>query len=202
LTERIVFIEEGGPRLECLLEINEGPGGVVIAHPHPLYGGDMYNQVVETVSRAYSRNGITTVRFNFRGVGGSGGAYDNGVGEREDVGRVIDYLSGIGKTKLHLVGYSFGAWVNALAGASLTGVEHWIMVSPPVAFLDFEEVSYNNRLSLVIAGSEDYMAPESMLRDACRRWNPSVRLEIVPGADHFYCEKLSELGRVLDEFLQ
>jgi len=58
---------------------------VVITHPHPLYGGDMHNNVVDTVSYAYQKNGYTTLRFNFRGVGGSQGSYSDGIGEQEDV---------------------------------------------------------------------------------------------------------------------
>jgi hypothetical protein len=197
-----VFIEQGGPVLECLFEAGEGTRGVVITHPHPLYGGDLYNDVVETVSRAYKNSGFTAMRFNFRGVGRSGGVYDNGSGERDDVLRALEYLSDIGKSELHLAGYSFGAWVNGMALGLAADVTCAVMVSPPVAFLDFDEMKPDQRLKLVVAGSMDDMAPGSMLREGCRTWNPQARLEIVAGADHFYMERLPELGRIINEFLQ
>lgn len=202
MAEKTVFIEGEGPRLEGLLEINDGVGGVVVTHPHPLYGGDMDNGVVEAVSRAYARNGFTTLRFNFRGVGRSGGVYDHGIGEGEDVRRALGYLSGIGKSDLHLAGYSFGAWVNWTALESLPNVARVVMVSPPVEFLNFGETGPDNRLKLVISGSEDDLAPEYMLRDACMKWNPESRLEMVPEADHFYGGKAAELDRILDDFLR
>lgn len=201
MAENTVFIEEEGPRLECLLEVNDGTGGVVITHPHPLYGGDMDNHVVEAVSRVYAQNGITAMRFNFRGVGRSEGTFDHGIGEQDDVIRALAYLSEIGKSDLHLAGYSFGAWVNWMALKSLPNVAQMVMVSPPVAFLKFGETGSDSRLKLVISGSDDDLSPESMLRDACRRWNPLARLEIVQGADHFYSGKLPELRRILDQFL-
>ena len=201
MAEKRVFIEGEGPRLEGLLEINDGTGGVVITHPHPLYGGDMDNGVVEAVSRAYARNGFTTLRFNFRGVGRSDGTFDHGIGEREDVRRALDHLSGIGKSGLHLAGYSFGAWVNWTALESLPNVAYMVMVSPPVEFLNFGETGPDGRLKLVVSGSEDDLAPEYMLRDACMKWNPGARLETVSGADHFYSGKAAELDRILEEFL-
>ncbi|MFO8090833.1 MAG: alpha/beta fold hydrolase [Desulfatiglandaceae bacterium] len=202
MAQEIVFIEQGGPRLECLLEEEKGRRAVVITHPHPLYGGDMYNDVVETVSQAYKNNGFTCMRFNFRGVGRSGGFYDHGDGERVDVLRALEHLMDMGKSDLHLAGYSFGAWINGAALQLSEQVACMVMVSPPVAVLDFDEMKPDERIKLVVAGSGDDMTPESMLRDACGDWNPKARLEIVDGADHFYGGRLPQLGRIIGEFLQ
>ncbi|HDR15861.1 MAG TPA: alpha/beta hydrolase [Desulfobacteraceae bacterium] len=202
MTREIIFIQQDGPALECLLERVEGSRAVVVTHPHPLYGGDMYNDVVETVSQAYKRNNFTTMRFNFRGVGRSSGLYDHGAGERDDVVRALGYLMDLEKSELHLAGYSFGAWVNGMALRLTSDVACAVMVSPPVGFLDFDEMEPDERVKLVLAGSRDDLAPESMLREACRLWNPQVRLEILNGADHFYGGLLPEVGRIIDEFLQ
>ena len=75
----------------------------------------MHNNVVESLVHAYQRAGYATLRFNFRGVGSSQGKYDQGEGEREDVKAALHYLAEQGKNVVDLAGYSFGAWVNALA---------------------------------------------------------------------------------------
>ena len=82
--ENIKFISKG-LLIEGLLSIQEGGNGVVITHPHSLYGGTMYNQVVETLVEVYQEKSFSTLRFNFRGVEGSEGSYDEGKGEQEDV---------------------------------------------------------------------------------------------------------------------
>ena len=79
--EEAVRIPAGPLTLEGLLGRRPGAEGVVVTHPHPLYGGDMHNDVVEALVDAYARAGFTTLRFNFRGTGGSGGRFDGGVGE-------------------------------------------------------------------------------------------------------------------------
>lgn len=202
MTPEIVFIEQGGPRLECLLEHGEGGRAVVITHPHPLYGGTMYNDVVETISQVYKHCGFTTMRFNFRGVGRSEGSYEHGAGEKADVLRAVEFVADLGKFDLHLAGYSFGAWINRAALPESADVTCMVMVSPPVAFLDFEDMEPDERIKLVVAGTQDEMAPEPILRKAYGRWNPKARLELVDGADHFYCARLPALSRIIDEFLQ
>ena len=76
--------------LEAIVEDPGGPGPsyAVICHPHPLFGGTMDNKVVTTVARALQETGIPTLRFNFRGVGASAGAFDQGVGETADADAV------------------------------------------------------------------------------------------------------------------
>ncbi len=83
-TKRVVI--EGEERLEGVLREGTGKGGGVICHPHPLYGGSMWNNVVDAVEMGFFRAGFTTLKFNFRGVGGSTGRYDEGAGETRDVG--------------------------------------------------------------------------------------------------------------------
>ena len=93
MAENRVFIRTEALQLEGLLESVAGDAGVVVTHPHPQYGGDMHNNVLDAIVKAYRKNGYSTLRFNFRGVGASQGAFDNGIGEREDVRAAIAYLS-------------------------------------------------------------------------------------------------------------
>ncbi len=160
--------------------------GVVVTHPHPRYGGDMYNPVVETITRAFQHQGYTTLRFDFRGVGNSQGRYDKGIGEKRDVCRALDYLAQIHMDKICLAGYSFGAWVNAQIHPGDAPVTEMIMVSPPVAFIDFGPIQEIASLKLVITGSRDDIAPAHMIQERLPSWNPTTRFEIIPGADHFF----------------
>ena len=155
MAENEVVIRAEGLQLEGLLENVAGDSGVVVTHPHPQYGGDMHNNVVDAIVGAYRKNGYSTLRFNFRGVGASKGAFDNGIGEQEDVRAAIAYLSELGKKNIDLAGYSFGAWVNALGLETFEQVSRMIMVSPPVGLLDFDPVASDSRIKLVIAGSRD-----------------------------------------------
>jgi alpha/beta superfamily hydrolase len=77
--EEIIFDSEG-LKIEGLLENLQGEMGVVVTHPHPLYGGQMRNNVVESITQAYREQGYSTLRFNFRGVGKSEGSYEDGPG--------------------------------------------------------------------------------------------------------------------------
>ncbi|HYQ90736.1 MAG TPA: alpha/beta fold hydrolase, partial [Candidatus Competibacteraceae bacterium] len=152
MTEHTVHFPAGSLQLEGLLSPAFGDKGVVIAHPHPLYGGDMNNNVVETLARVYRQYGFTTLRFNFRGVGGSQGSYDEGEGEQEDIKAALDYLLDQGKIRLDLAAYSFGAWVSALARTAQDKVQRLILVAPPVDFCDFHNVRSLPKLSLVVTG--------------------------------------------------
>ena len=175
----------GELRLEGALERAPGTRGVVITHPHPLYGGDMDNPVVRAVRLAFREKGCSTLRFNFRGVGESEGRHGNGLEERNDVRAAIAHLQGLGVTEVDLAGYSFGTWVNAGIG---DGFRRMVMVSPPVAFMPFEPGLRLPGLSLVVTGDRDDFAPLEMLRGSSRQWNPQAVLEVIPGADHFYAD--------------
>lgn len=196
MEERINFISESY-EIEGLIEKNDGDLGVVVTHPHPLYGGDMYNPVVETLVRVYRQKGFTTLRFNFRGAGNSQGHFDNGRGEQEDVCSAFEYLTAAGVKTIDLAGYSFGAWVNAYINPKEVNFENMIMVSPPVGFIEFTDVNSMPALKLVATGSRDDIAPPALIQKVLPSWNESARFEIVDGADHFYSGRLDQLSAAL-----
>lgn len=195
--EKTVFFKSENLEMEGLLGRESGDRAVVATHPHPLYGGDMHNPVVAAIVRAYQKKGYSSLRFNFRGVGGSRGNYDDGKGERRDVLAALSYLSDRGFKKIDLAGYSFGAWVNAHANTGNVGYKRMIMVSPPVAFVEFRKVLALPQLALVVAGSRDDIGPPDMIRQSLPGWNPTARFEIIPGADHFYSGVLDALEALL-----
>jgi alpha/beta superfamily hydrolase len=196
MEEKISFLS-GDYELEGLFAKVSGDKGVVITHPHPLYGGDMYNPVVNTIASAYQKNGFATLRFNFRGVGKSQGNYDDGTGEQKDVNSAILYLSEMGIKKIDLAGYSFGAWVNAGLTCEVNPVKNMVMVSPPVGFIDFQPITSINCLKLVIAGNRDNIAPADLIEKMLPTWNQEAHFEVIKGADHFYSGYLEKLESVL-----
>jgi len=198
----MIYFKSGRLSLEGLLEDKPGDKCVIVTHPHPLYGGDMYNNVVDAICNAFQKNEYACMRFNFRGVGGSEGAYDDGKGEQEDVEAAIDYVCSHGKKQIDLAGYSFGAWVNAFGLDKYSEVDRVLMVSPPVNMMDFSSVAYDSRIRLVIAGSNDeYGNPES-IREAMKIWNPDAELRVIQNADHFYWGKTGEIVSIIEEFLK
>jgi alpha/beta superfamily hydrolase len=199
--EEGVRIQSGDISLEGLLDRTEGNKGVVVTHPHPLYGGDMRNNVVEAIAGSYQKAGYTTLRFNFRGVGGSQGAHDNGEGEQVDVRAALGYLRGLGVGTLHLAGYSFGVWVNARLLKDLPDIESSIMISPPIDFMDFSFLELNSKIRLIVTGERDDIASAEKIKRLAPVWNPDVSLHIIPGADHFYLGFTGELQKILDGFL-
>jgi uncharacterized protein len=194
--KKIKIAKDGGGCLEGLIHQGAAGSGVVITHPHPLYGGDMYNNVVEAIQKAYQEKGYSTLRFNFRGVGGSTGRYDEGNGEQQDVLAALNFLEDSGATIIHLAGYSFGAWVNAKI-ADTDSAYPMIMVSPPAAMLAFPEGLKIITLKLVVTGSADEFAPPELIRGLASNWNPSARFEIIDDADHFFWGFADALNTVL-----
>lgn len=173
----------------------------VITHPHPLYGGNMHNPVVETTARAYREKGFTTLCFNFRGVGQSQGHFDDGRGEGQDVLAALAFMAEMGFKSIDLAGYSFGAWINAHIASHSAHCKRLVLVSPPVAFMSFETVSALPHLALVTAGSRDEIGPPDQIRTYLPAWNPNARFEVIPAADHFYSSVLDRLEAVLIESL-
>jgi len=184
-------------KLDALVEHNSTGKGIVITHPHPLYGGNMYNPVVEMIRNVYLEKGYTTLRFNFRGTGKSQGKYDDGQGEQTDVYAAVDALRADGLETIDIAGYSFGAWVNARAVTSDLDVRQMVMVSPPVAMIDFSDVGFLSPLDLVITGGRDDIAPPAQIKKMLSRWNPSSRFKMIESADHFYGGFLTDLGTAL-----
>jgi alpha/beta superfamily hydrolase len=199
--KHIAFMSEN-LRIEGLMDCNADEKGVVITHPHPLYGGDMHNPVVASIQKAYRRSGYATLRFDFRGAGQSQGRYDEGRGERRDVRAAVTSLSEHGVQRMDLAGYSFGAWINALAVSDGMPAERLVMVSPPVAFIDFAAIQALPALKLVITGSRDDTAPAEQIEQLLHRWNPAAALAVVQGCDHFYSGHTRQLEAIIGRHIK
>lgn len=175
--------------------------GAIITHPHPLYGGEMSNPVVESLVTSFNKKRYTTLRFNFRGVGRSEGTYDEGIGEQEDILAAVVFLLDQGITSIYLVGYSFGAWVLAKIKKLPAEISGEIFISPPVALLPFEKDLTLPLLKLVITGEDDEIAPVEILENTVTDWNPACRFAIVDFADHFYYGCFKSLEKIVTDYL-
>jgi alpha/beta superfamily hydrolase len=199
MAEKRIFFEAEGLKIEGILEDLPAEKGLVVSHPHPLYGGTMHNNVVRAVVHAYQEEGYSTLRFNFRGVEKSEGDFGNGIGEQEDVKAALKTL---GKENMDLAGYSFGAWVNALGLWKFEEAQRLIMVSPPVSVIDFSFLTYSPKIRLVICGSRDEIAEYKKVEEMLPKWNDQAVFRVVQGADHFYSGYEEELIDIVGEFLR
>lgn len=200
----VTFSSADGLRLEGLLD-ESGPGGwVVLLHPHPLYGGEMRSAVIEALQKAALREGFSTLRFNFRGVGGSQGSYGEGIGEREDLKGAIDYLYSLGdKGPLIVAGYSFGSHVASAVAAEDERIAGLALISPPLSMDDFGFLGDYAKPKLVVAGDRDFVCPlEDLQKFFSRLLEPKV-LKVIRGCDHFYAWGMQALaGKAFGEFLR
>ncbi len=201
MKERSISFDSGGIKVEALLAEFPGTNGAVISHPHPLYGGDMHNSVVEAAVKTYTESQISILRFNFQGVGRSEGSFDQGLGEQENVMAAVKYVYDSGRNKIDLVGYSFGAWINARCAGRKPEIDRLIFISPPLAVLEFSFMQITPSLKLIVTGSRDTYAPPSLIEKMIPSWNPAVQFEVIDGADHFYQGYLERLRLIITGFL-
>ncbi len=184
--------------IDCALDEPDGvaPAGlVVICHPHPQHGGTMDNKVVQTLARSWLQRGWRTVRFNFRGVGGSQGQWDDGRGEIDDACAVVSASRQSGET-LVLGGFSFGAYVATHVAARQpedARASHLVLVGPAVQ--NFQPAPVDVARTSVIHGEHDEVVPLSAVLDWAR---PQVLpVTVVPGVGHFFHGQLGTLKQIV-----
>jgi len=186
-------------RLELAIDRPGGEplGTAVIAHPHPLHGGTLTNKVVQTVARACVLAGLTAVRFNFRGVGQSEGAYDEGRGELDDMLAVIEARAPEGP--LCLAGFSFGAFVTSHAAARLHAsrdIQRLVLIGTAASRFEVAPVAGElHARTLVVHGEQDDTVPLSSVMDWARP--QSLPLMVVPGGGHFFHGQLPLLRELV-----
>lgn len=204
--ERITF-KSGELTLEGMIALPDGAGShraAVVCHPHPLYGGSMYNNVVDAVLEALHARGFATLRFNFRGVGASEGEFDNGKGEADDAAAAIRFLTaqaGVRADDAVLAGYSFGAIAAVRAAASVQEVAAIVAVALPLGMIDPSALGTIARPVVLLAGDRDSYCPAEHLTALAERLGTAARLKIIPGADHFFGGREPEIAAALDAAL-
>ncbi len=162
---------------------------VLICHPHPQYGGNMYNNVVSGVFNKLIENDISCLRFNFRGVGRSSGTHSNGTGELNDVQTCIDFLA---KKKnferIIICGYSYGAAIGCSAINYSNKIVSYISISFPWDFMGvkYKNLSQSNKPKLFIQGNQDTIAHYDKFEENFNYYSEPKVSRIIDGADHFY----------------
>jgi uncharacterized protein len=189
-----IFVEGEAGRIETALDRPEGrPRGLaLVAHPHPLYGGTLDNKVVQTLARTFVELGYVSLRPNFRGVGESEGAHDEGRGETEDLLRVVSHAKkDLGDLALVLAGFSFGAAVQTQV-AQRTKPARVVLVGVAVGRFPSETVPAD---SIVIHGERDETIPLAKVLDWARP--QELPVVVIPGADHFFHLRLNLIKSIV-----
>ncbi len=197
--EETVEIKVGAVALEARLAAPPAPaGGVTLCHPHPLYGGDMDNPVVVRAAEVCHDAGLATLRFNFRGVGGSGGTHGGGEGEQEDVLGALALLEkALGPAApLGVIGYSFGAWVGGRVACAQGRVSGVVLIAPPLTAYDFGFLRGCRKTLLLLAGSRDPYCPRKEF-EALAAGIPGASARVIEDADHFFFGRLYPLGEAV-----
>jgi alpha/beta superfamily hydrolase len=181
---------EGGPR-----------GGAIVAAPHPLMGGSMDSPVATEVGIATSDAGYASLRFNWRGVGGSAGRPSGEVRDAD-----VDYVAALAFMKesvegpILACGYSWGALAAARVGLEDPRVRKLVLVAPPPDGLDASRLAEGGKPALVIAGDRDAYVPEPALRERLEGL-ADVEIVVLDGVDHFFMSGLDEVGHAVRRWL-
>jgi len=201
--EKLVIHGPAGP-IEAMIErpVDARDGMIAICcHPHPLYGGAMQNKVVHTLARAAQDQRVTSLRFNFRGVGASAGVYDNGIGESEDAVAIADWCrKELGAARLWSLGFSFGSFV-AFRLAAERDAELLVTIAPPVQRFDFTQLAVPQCPWLVIQGDADDVVDHTQVLGWTGTVSPAPQVRILAGAGHFFHGRLTEMRSVLADWL-
>lgn len=184
--------------LEGIVAIPEGAGhfpAVIVCHPHPLYGGSMDNGVVDSLCETLTKASFVSFKFNFRGVGGSQGEFDGGIGEQADVEAAISFVSTlkeVDSSRIGLAGYSAGAGFGFPAGHSDDRIKALAAISPPLNMFNFDFLGSCPKPKLLVSGSRDNFTGPDRFLEFCQNLAEPKQYEIIEGADHFWreCESI------------
>lgn len=192
--------------LEALLDLPapaDFPAVAVVCHPHPLHQGTMLNKVVHTIGRAFNELGLPVLRFNFRGVAASEGAYGDGYGEQEDLAAAATWCrTRFAGRPLWLAGFSFGAAVAIRAAAPLSA-NQLVSVAPPVSRMaQFLEDVSPPCAWLIVQGESDEVVDCRDVREWAEARPERPDLVLLPDVGHFFHGRLTLLRQTLEERLR
>jgi alpha/beta superfamily hydrolase len=194
-----------GVNAEGLVERGQADGlhaAVVIAHPHPQFGGTMHTKAVFQSAKAFSRIGCAVLRFNFRGVGTSDGSFDNGTGEMDDFRAALDFMhERYPGVPLWSAGMSFGAWISLTAGTADPRVSALVGIAPPLSRYDFEPVRISTKPKFFLQGERDELCPLKEMQAFYARAADPKELVVIDAADHLFDGKLVELAEAIEDLL-
>ena len=193
---RRLWIPGAAGRIEAALRVAcPARAAAVVAHPHPMHGGTMHNPVVFHAERELHRAGLTTLRFNFRGVEQSEGHHDNGEGEVDDVAAAASWLRGValGLPQL-LVGYSFGSVASLRLAARDQGVDGMVGIGVPVDLGPLDEIEQLRPPLAVVQGERDEFGDAGEIRGWLDRAETPTHLSVIDGGTHLFPGRAGEVA--------
>ena len=193
MRQSAVSFKAKGLNFEGIVAMPEAAGspvpGVVLCHPHPLFGGNMDNNVILAVSFALANQGFATLRFNFRGVGNSEGQHSKGEQEHQEILGAFELLKawpGVDGKRLGLAGYSFGTSVILGSAAVQKKARAVALISPPLRAFPDSPLKKAKIPTLIISGDRDKLVQSADLQSNLDAFARPPQLQIVPGADHYW----------------
>lgn len=208
VTQEYVRFTGADLELEGILHWRNGETpfpAVAACHPHPLYGGDMDNNVVLAICEDLAKASIAALRFNFRGVGRSQGDHSDGVGEQEDVAAALAFLGSSGRVdpnKIGLAGYSFGARVSLPVALQNDKVQAIALVSPFLTETDWQRLRDCITPRLLLCGSDDDRVSCHEVRRLAGPLVKPSQCEIIAGADHLWWGYEGQVSRRVATFFK
>ena len=198
-----MFIDGPAGRLQALYKSGDaGQAAVVVCHPHPQHGGTMHNKVVYQMARAFEDSGCSVLRFNFRGVGLSGGSWDEGRGEADDAAAALDWMHRKhAASPLWLAGFSFGCYAGLHAARYDKRVSRLFAVAPAVNLWPFDFMVGNMIPLTVIAGTVDDVVPVGAVSDWAENM-ATATFHSVEGAGHFFEGHMEQMQHALLQDIQ
>lgn len=193
-----------GP-LEILLDVPDGPprAAVVFAHPLPTEGGTMHTKVVFQAAKALARIGCVVLRFNFRGVGLSAGAWDEGRGEMDDYRAALAFLADLHPhLEIWAAGFSFGSYIATTVGAEDDRVCALIAIAPPVHKYDFATVKLSRKPKFIVHGEHDELISIRLARHFYAQLLEPKEFVEIDRADHLFDGQTGEVGDALVDLLE
>jgi alpha/beta superfamily hydrolase len=192
-----------GP-LEARLDLPDGESRAVAVcgHPHPLHGGTMHTKALYQTAKALTRVGVAALRFNFRGVGLSGGSFDAGAGEQDDFRAALAFAEGrFPGLPLWAAGMSFGSWIALTVGAADPRVSLLLGVAPPVDRYDFGALATSTKPKFFVHGEDDELIAAREVRKFYAPLPEPKELVLIEDANHLFEGKTSLVGDAVEDLL-
>jgi hypothetical protein len=179
----------------------------LVLHPHPQFGGTMNNQVIYNLYYMFAQRGFAVLRFNFRGVGRSQGAFDHGSGELSDAAAALDWAQTVhpDARACWIAGFSFGAWIGMQLLMRRPEVEGFISIAPPANLHDFSFLAPCPSSGLIVHGDVDKVVPLKDVQGLVDKLKTQkgivIEQQVIEGANHFFEDKVDDLMGICEGYL-
>ena len=196
-------------RLEGRYHHGRGPNAplALVLHPHPRHGGTMNNKVAYNAFHIFARRGFSVLRFNFRGVGRSQGAFDQGHGELRDAASALDWMQmhNPNSSGCWVTGFSFGAWIGMQLLMRRPEIHGFISAALPASLYDFTFLAPCPSSGLIVHGERDQLVPPEpvakLVHKLSHQRGIKIDFEVIPGADHFFTNHVNVLSQIIEGYL-